>query len=96
MRVRLIANPNASGVDRTPVEGVARRLSAVAEVDLRHTERAGHAIELASEPGVDAVIGMGGDGTANEVVNGVAEGTLIGVIPAGATSRRWSSIRPRT
>ena len=86
MRVRLIANPNASGVDRTLVDGVVQRLSAVAEVDLRHTERAGHAIELASEPGVDAVIGMGGDGTANEVVNGVAEGTLIGVIPAGATS----------
>jgi len=32
------------------------------------------------------VLAMGGDGTANELVNGVAPGALIGVIPAGATS----------
>lgn len=86
MRVRLIANPNASRVHPDLVEGVVRRLSAVAEVDLRRTERAGHATELAGEPGADAVIGMGGDGTANEIVNGVPQGSLVGVIPAGATS----------
>lgn len=86
MRVRLIANPSASRVDPALVESVAERLSAVAEVDLRRTERAGHATELAAEPGADVVIGMGGDGTANELVNGVPEGTVVGVIPAGATS----------
>lgn len=86
MRVRLIANPNASRVHPDMVEAVLQRLSAVAEVDLHRTERAGHAIELAGEPGAEAVIGIGGDGTANEIVNGVPQGTLVGVIPAGATS----------
>ncbi len=86
MRVRLITNPTASGVTAGLVDGVVRRLAAVAEVELRHTERAGHATALAAEAGADAVIAMGGDGTANELVNGVAAGGLIGVIPAGATS----------
>lgn len=86
MRVRLIANPSASRVDPALVEGVARRLSTVADVDLRRTEHAGHATELAGEPGADVVIAMGGDGTANEIVNGVDPGTVVGVIPAGATS----------
>jgi diacylglycerol kinase family enzyme len=86
VRVRLIANPRASGVTAELVQGVADRLASVAEVDLRRTERAGHATELAAEPGADAVIGMGGDGTANEVVNGVPHGALVGVVPAGATS----------
>jgi diacylglycerol kinase family enzyme len=86
VRVRLIANPQASGVSAELVQGVADRLGTVAEIELRHTERPGHATDLASEPGADAVIGIGGDGTANEVVNGVGAGGLIGVVPAGATS----------
>jgi diacylglycerol kinase family enzyme len=86
MRVRLIANPNASSVSRELIGRVAERLATVCEVQLRLTERPGHAIELAGESGVDAVIGMGGDGTANEVANGVAPGSVLGVIPAGATS----------
>ncbi|HET6847518.1 MAG TPA: diacylglycerol kinase family protein [Gaiellales bacterium] len=86
MRVRLIANPSASRVAPALVDGVVARLSAVADVELRRTERAGHATELAAEPGADVVIGMGGDGTANEIVNGVAAGAVVGVIPAGATS----------
>ena len=86
MQVRLIANPQASGVTEELIGSVTQRLSAVANVELRLTERPGHAVELAGEPGADAVIGMGGDGTANEIANGVAPNALIGVIPAGATS----------
>jgi diacylglycerol kinase family enzyme len=86
MRVRLIANPSASGVRRELIDQVRSRLATVCEVDLQLTERPGHAIELAGRPGADAVIGMGGDGTANEVANGVAPGSVVGVIPAGATS----------
>ena len=33
-----------------------------------------------------AVVGLGGDGTYNEVANGSAAGTLMGVLPAGASS----------
>ncbi|MGZ4481830.1 MAG: diacylglycerol/lipid kinase family protein, partial [Gaiellales bacterium] len=51
-----------------------------------HTERHGHAAELAAMPGADLVIAFGGDGTANEVVNGIPPGVLLGVLPAGASS----------
>jgi len=33
-----------------------------------------------------AVVGVGGDGTANEVANGVRPGVVMGVLPAGASS----------
>jgi diacylglycerol kinase family enzyme len=86
MQVRLIANPQASGVSLELVRQVAARLAPVADVDVRLTQKPGHAVELAAEDGADAVVAMGGDGTANEIANGVAAGALIGVIPAGATS----------
>ena len=86
MRLRLIANPNASGVTRSLVDAVARRLSEVGEVEVRLTERARHATELAGEPGADVAVAMGGDGTVNEVVNGLSPGGVLAVVPAGASS----------
>ncbi|MDA3957074.1 diacylglycerol kinase family protein [Oceanispirochaeta sp.] len=58
---------------------------------LKYTESAGHAIELASasarEPDT-AIIAAGGDGTCNEVLNGLMNGKgdatpLFGVLPMG-------------
>jgi diacylglycerol kinase family enzyme len=86
MRLRLIANPNASGVTRSLVDAVARRLSEVGEVELRLTERARHAIELAAEPDAEVVVAMGGDGTVNKAVNGLSPGGGLAVVPAGASS----------
>jgi diacylglycerol kinase family enzyme len=86
MRLRLIANPNASGVAPPLVDAVARRLSEVAEVELRLTERPRHAIELAGETDADVVVAMGGDGTVNEVVNGLPPDRSLAVVPAGASS----------
>ncbi|MDX6549312.1 MAG: hypothetical protein QOG33_2862, partial [Gaiellales bacterium] len=86
MRVRLIANPTASGVSRTLVDGVAALLARVADVELALTERPGHAVALAAGPGAEVVVAMGGDGTVNEVVNGLLPGVTLGVVPAGATS----------
>ena len=86
MRLRLIANPSASGVDRALIDRVAAALGPVADVEQALTERAGHAVEMAGLPGADVVVALGGDGTANEVVNGLAPGVALGVLPGGATS----------
>jgi len=60
------------------------------EVEVRQTQHAGHGIELAREAveqGADAVCAIGGDGTVNEVINGIAETRMpLIVIPAGTVN----------
>lgn len=55
---------------------------------LEYTQYAGHATQLAkgaAEAGVFAVIAAGGDGTINEVVNGIiGSTTALGVLPYGS------------
>lgn len=58
-----------------------RRLSC----ELVVTQWAGHAQELARSARGSIVVGVGGDGTINEIVNGlVGTGKTLGVIPAGS------------
>jgi len=58
------------------------------EVAVRETEYAGHATEIAaelSEQGNTEIIAVGGDGTINEVVNGIKDsGATFGIIPSGS------------
>ena len=70
---------------------VARALGAATDLEVVSTNHRGHARELAAaSAGYDLVIGFGGDGTINEVVNGVVDlgigksrGPRLGVIPGG-------------
>jgi len=89
----IIANPaSANGNTGLRWSGIESRLRAEGlHFDVRLTEAPGHAATLAYEAGTqgyDAVICAGGDGTLNEVVNGLmridapARPTL-GVIPCG-------------
>lgn len=52
------------------------------------TQRAGHAVELASgarDRGVDIVVAVGGDGTVNEVARSLVHSqTALGIIPCGS------------
>lgn len=84
--------------------GVARALPEVErhlrerklEYELRHTEGAGHATELARDAlasGIRFLVAVGGDGTVHEVVNGmilddkpVDPGAVLGVVAAGTGS----------
>jgi diacylglycerol kinase family enzyme len=83
MRRVLIANPGASRVTEARLAAVQRLL---APVEVRRTERPGHAVELAREAGAATLFVLGGDGTFNEVLNGCDAGATLGFIPAGGTN----------
>lgn len=95
MDADLIYNPTAGPRD---VLGELERLRRFFRdhgwsVELKTTERPGDAIDLAREAALrerDAVIVAGGDGTVNEVVNGLAgTDTAMGVLPVG-TGNLWA------
>jgi YegS/Rv2252/BmrU family lipid kinase len=91
----LIVNPSAGPVNFQP------QLPAVLNyledrgcwITLHQTEHAGEATELAQrarDQGLDAVFVVGGDGTINEVVNGIAGSQVaLGVLPGG-TGNVWA------
>ena len=88
-RVLLVWNPASTEVNAESIGSVlvqlAERLEVVAmqTLDAGDGERLGR---LAADEGFDAVFVLGGDGTANEVVNGAGDRLPIGVLPAGGTS----------
>ncbi len=91
LKVRLIANPVAG---RRAPEQIARARETLtrlgAEVDLFLTTARGDARRAAAEArngGFDRVIAAGGDGTLNEVVNGLAPSAIpLAFIPLGTTN----------
>jgi diacylglycerol kinase family enzyme len=88
-RLCLIVNPLASRVKERSVRTVLGALEALCDVELVETQRRGHASELAAGSvagGFDGSGVMGGDGTANEVLNGAGDVLPVGVLPAGGTS----------
>lgn len=58
------------------------------DYEIRLTEHAGHAFELATEAknaGVDIVVAVGGDGTVNEVARAIVHSqTALGIVPCGS------------
>lgn len=98
MRTLVIANPMArkGGCARAWPEIEARLRRHVPEFDVRFTARPGHGIDLARvgvAEGYDVFVAVGGDGTVNEVVNGMVEngamarpGIALCPIPAGTAN----------
>jgi diacylglycerol kinase family enzyme len=90
VRLLLVVNVHAQSVTPWTVNVIERALRSEFEVERAETKRQGHATHLArgaAHEGFDLVVSMGGDGTVNEVVNGLA-GTHVplGLIPAGGTN----------
>jgi diacylglycerol kinase (ATP) len=94
-RALLIVNPVARGLPpMTRLEGAAARLRGAGwETSLEVTQTPGDATKLARRvalAGWDAAVACGGDGTVNEVVNGIAGSeTALAVIPSG-TANVWA------
>ncbi|MDE3074080.1 MAG: hypothetical protein KGJ86_01510 [Chloroflexota bacterium] len=96
MRAAIIANPRAGrgrAVQRAQ-QARAELSAAGVTCELACTDGAGSATTLAREyarAGCELVFAAGGDGTINEVVEGiVGSGAILGVVPAGLANV-WAS-----
>lgn len=95
MRALLVVNPNATTTTARSRDVLARALRSEVDLELGYTEHRGHAAELARDAtmtGIDLVVTLGGDGTVNEVVNGLlTKGPgpsvpALAVVPGGSTN----------
>jgi diacylglycerol kinase family enzyme len=90
VRAVLIVNPNATSTTEAGRDLLAHALESRVSLTVEHTNHRGHAIEIGEQAvrdGVDVIIVHGGDGTVNEVVNGLLgrPGPLpLGHVPAVA------------
>ncbi len=84
----IIGNPNSgSAGDEGYLERFADTLRAGGlEVEVLNTEHPNHATELAAGAGDRLVIAAGGDGTVNEVLNGLSPGATLGILPLGTAN----------
>jgi diacylglycerol kinase family enzyme len=95
MRALLVVNPVATTTSLGTREVLASALEGDLKLDVIRTTHRGHAAEVARQAhrdGLDLVVALGGDGTVNEVVNGLlAEGPhpsvpALAVVPGGGTN----------
>jgi diacylglycerol kinase family enzyme len=88
--VALICNPHATRVSERRRVDVSAMLGAEHKVRTYLTGHIGHGIELtrrAVDDGAELVVVLGGDGTVNEVVNGLqGSGVLLGLVGGGKTN----------
>ena len=90
MRGLLIVNQHATSMTATVTDLAIRALAGLVDLEVERTQYRGHARELAAASDADLVIVHGGDGSINEVVNGVMsrrEGRpRVAVIPGGGAN----------
>lgn len=98
MRALVVMNPAATSTTERSRDVLVNALAAQADITVVPTEFRGHAAELAAaavEQRYDVVIPFGGDGTVNEVVNGLLADRNAGdrtarpalaVVPGGSTN----------
>jgi diacylglycerol kinase family enzyme len=95
VRVLVIVNPRATTTTAHERDLLVNALASVATLEIVPTNNRGHAAALACRAmrdEMDAVVALGGDGTINEVVNGLLTDGVhdripaLGVIPGGATN----------
>lgn len=100
MRALLVVNPHATTTTVPGRDVIARAMASEVKLDVLETAHRGHAAEAAEQAvldGVELVVAHGGDGTVNEVVNGVLaatggragdelDGPVVGVVPGGSAN----------
>jgi diacylglycerol kinase family enzyme len=95
VRVLVVANPRATATTVRQRDVLVHALAADAKLEVEETANRGHAAALACRAmrdGVDVVVALGGDGTVNEVVNGLLTDGVhpnvprLGIVPGGSTN----------
>ena len=98
MRAVLIVNPNATSTTAAGRDLLAHALESRVKLTIAHTDSRGHAVDIARDAardGIDLLIVHGGDGTVNEVVNGVLgdcgrnphpDAPAVAVVPGGSAN----------
>lgn len=88
MRALLVVNPNATTTTAAGRDVLAHALASELKLEVLLTRYRGHAAEATAQAvrdGVELLVAHGGDGTVNEVVNGMLQGTggPVGARPGG-------------
>jgi diacylglycerol kinase family enzyme len=95
VRALLVVNPTATTTTQRGRDVLVRALASETKVEVEETSHRGHAAALAcraARDGVDLVVALGGDGTVNEVVNGILTDGVrpnlpaLAVVPGGSTN----------
>lgn len=90
MKVQVIINPRARRGRINRIESVVKKKFAGHRTEIKRTEYPGHATEIAHracDEGVDIIVAVGGDGTVNEIINGIVNSDVaLGIIPAGTAN----------
>ncbi len=94
-----MVNPQATATTPAGRDVLAHALASDVKLEILETSHRGHAAEAAaqaSRDGFDLVVAHGGDGTVNEVVNGLLSGSdprridpdipMLGVVPGGSAN----------
>jgi diacylglycerol kinase family enzyme len=91
----LVVNPEATSTTPAGRDVIAHALASDVKLEIAETGHRGHASALAAQAvtdRVDLVVTHGGDGTINEVVNGMLTGRaqgdvpMLGVVPGGSAN----------
>ncbi len=87
MKAKIIINEKAARNSRNRLEATIQRSLKEYEYEIAYTLRPGQAAEIAetaASQGFDTVVAAGGDGTVNEVLNGmIGSRCALGIIPVG-------------
>lgn len=95
VRILVVANPQATATTARERDVLVHALGSEGRLEVVETANRGHAAALACRAmrnGTDVVVALGGDGTVNEVVNGLLTDGVhdrvpaLGVVPAGSTN----------
>jgi len=96
----IILNPSAGSID--DIDEITARLAGLPNAEVHLTDRPGSAARFAKtalKKGRDTIIAAGGDGTLNEVINGIGENlgnAAVGLLPLGTGNDFGRSIEMPT